>query len=197
MTRYSIDYVEMNKMICKEYFDSCKHPIITFWVFLGIFFGCDFIRGTCDMLQKPYKKEECTESLFTYWFDKVLKSPNKLVSLKIVEDVNYFGNKRAEIKVNIKGVFEAIESYHDLHNYRMSFEERTKLVAICLNTEYIFGYMANQYRFKKDRNIVRPYCDTKDEDGCDIYGYCRDAMGKIVQSKNLPKKYGDIIYRPF
>jgi len=189
---YTVHVSKMAELIREEYSVSCKHPIITFAVWWGIFLGCDFIADVHKTFQKPNQKPQTTYDFLKFWFKDSLKTQNDAILVKKVRDVCYAEDTRFIIRINKEFVFTEMKRYLKSKKYRMSKADKVKLLMICLNTDYIAHYMVNQYRRKEKRDEIIPPCDMEDSDGQKIYGY-EYMDGKIVQSKKFPKKFTKFI----
>lgn len=191
---YTIDHSEMNRLIRAEYTKYTKWPVITYWVFWGIFWGNDFIRRVHENFQKPKRgKGLPIQKFMVYWFDKVLKRKNTLVKVRIKKDRGYYPERRVVVELDISAIISTFRRYYKKHvglTFRLTAEKRKRLVTTCLNTQYIFGYIVNQYRrISVGRRTLWPDPHTLDEDGRPIYGYDKDKTGKTIQATEIPLKY--------
>jgi hypothetical protein len=129
--------------------------------------------------------------------DHTQRKINEIFKLKFFDIIPinggaYKNNTYYRVEVNVRTILNTFTYYRKKYGIKsFTREEKQKLVAICLNTNYVAEYFMNQHR------IVNPLfrkkyinCDMTDKEGCHIYGYKRsEENGKIVQSLNVPKKY--------
>ena len=216
---YVCSFSKIAEMI-KEMYPHLHRPVFTYYVFWGIFLGCDFIKGVHKTIQKYCsfygKGAEETDQLLDYFFNYKLKfikkyqnpqlnkkkseelQPNidkifkiKMFLIKNIKCSVYDNNIFYSFKLNIKKALQSFLYYRK--RYKLPLLKRAqklKLIATCLNTNYVCEYFINHHRIKNPLHR-RKYipCDSVDNDGCNIYGYKKSEGGKIVQSLNIPKKF--------
>jgi hypothetical protein len=123
--------------------------------------------------------------------DKYMKKI-KFAGVKSIKTASYSHGVYRMVKLNIGRVLKVLVEYRRKFGIKPFTKGKVrKLIATCLNTQYVANYFMNQYRMVnslKRRTLVK--CDDTDKDGCHGYGYMRDEKtGKVVQSLNIPKAY--------
>jgi hypothetical protein len=197
---YICSFTKISQMIKREY-GHFEYPVLTYYLFKGIYMGCDFIRDahkTIQLYHSGKKGSIETDQFLDYFFNQRLKfrSTEKLFEIHKLKNKNFENGVYYYLQLNVKKVLEALFYYRKKYNIKnYTYDERLKLVAMCLNTNYVANYFLNQHRIINPiKRRIYDNCELKDKDGCRIYGYEKDEFsGRIIQSLNVPKKFLNLI----